>query len=66
MVLRSCEDDQVRVDFMDSAVLIDLAGDTIHQIAGVVMTRFEMVRDAVATGPVVGAPRDGSCLTWPS
>jgi uncharacterized protein (DUF302 family) len=50
VVVRSATDDQVMVDFMDPAVVLDLVGEnSIHDIADEVRTRLEMTRDAIAT-----------------
>jgi hypothetical protein len=48
-VVRSA-DDEVVVDFMDPAVVLELVGENgIHDIADEVRTRLEMTRDAIAT-----------------
>ncbi|MFV1963088.1 MAG: DUF302 domain-containing protein, partial [Acidimicrobiia bacterium] len=50
VVVRTNADDEVIVDFMDPAVVLDLVGeDEIHDIADEVRTRLEMTRDAIAT-----------------
>jgi len=50
VVVRTNADDEVIVDFMDPAVVLDLVGeDGIHDIADEVRTRLEMARDAIAT-----------------
>ncbi len=50
VVVRSATDDQVMVDFMDPAVVLDLVGEnSIHDIADEVRARLEMTRDAIAT-----------------
>jgi uncharacterized protein (DUF302 family) len=50
VVVRTNADDEVIVDFMDPAVVLDLVGeDGIHDIADEVRTRLEMTRDAIAT-----------------
>jgi len=50
VVVRSTEGDGVVIDFIDPAVLVELAGEPgIRDIADEVRTRFEMVRDTVAT-----------------
>ncbi len=50
VVVRSATDDQVTVDFMDPAVVLDLVGENnIHDIADEVRARLEMTRDDIAT-----------------
>ncbi|HEX6300126.1 MAG TPA: DUF302 domain-containing protein [Acidimicrobiia bacterium] len=50
VVVRSTDGDGVVVDFIDPAVLVELAGEPgVRDIADEVRTRFEMVRDTVAT-----------------
>jgi uncharacterized protein (DUF302 family) len=51
VVVRSAAvDDEVVVDFMDPAVVLELVGENgIHDIADEVRTRLEMTRDAIAT-----------------
>lgn len=50
VVVRSTEGDRVVVDFIDPAVLVELTGEpSVRDIADEVRTRFEMVRDTVAT-----------------
>lgn len=50
VVVRTGADDDVIVDFMDPAAVLDLVGEEgIHDIADEVRTRLEMTRDAIAT-----------------
>lgn len=50
VVVRKNGDENVIVDFMDPAVILNLVGEhQIHKIADEVRTRLEMVRDALAT-----------------
>jgi len=50
VVVRSAEGDGVLVDFIDPAVLVEIAGEPgVRDIADEVRTRFEMLRDTVAT-----------------
>jgi len=50
VVVRSTAGDGVVIDFIDPEVLVELAGEPgIRDIADEVRTRFEMVRDTVAT-----------------
>lgn len=49
VVVRSTGPDQVMVDFMDPAVILELVGEeAVHKIADEVRTRLEMTRDAIA------------------
>jgi len=50
VVVRSTGGDSVVIDFIDPAVLVDLTGEpSVRDIAEDVRSRFEMVRDTVAT-----------------
>ncbi len=51
VVIRADKGDAVVIDFMDPAVMVDLAGnEQIHKLADEVRTRLEMTRVALATG----------------